>query len=93
MIIGVLQLELSIPQARSLKDKRSAIKGLKDRLIGRYHVSAAEVDLQDVMRSSVIAVVMVGNARRVVESHLSKIVDVVAGQGTVILNDYALEFL
>ena len=32
MTVGVLQLELSIPDAMSLKDKRRVVKSLKDRI-------------------------------------------------------------
>ncbi|MEO6437157.1 MAG: DUF503 family protein, partial [Tepidisphaeraceae bacterium] len=43
MIVGILRLDLSIDDAFTLKDKRSAVKSLKDRLSHRFNVSVAEV--------------------------------------------------
>ena len=42
--IGILQFTLEIPYAVSLKDKRSAVKSLKDRLRRSYNVSISEID-------------------------------------------------
>ena len=47
MIVGVLRIELYIPESGSLKSKRFAIKSIKDRLINRFNVSVAEVDNSD----------------------------------------------
>jgi len=41
MTIGVLQLELSVPDAMSLKDKRRVIKSIKDRIAHHNNVSIA----------------------------------------------------
>ena len=72
MFVGVLQVELSIPGAFSLKDKRHVLKGLLDRLRRDFAVSAAEVDRQDVWNSAIIGVAFVSNDARHVESHLQK---------------------
>jgi len=91
MVIGVLQLTLSIPEAMSLKDKRRVIRSLKDRLGGRHNVSIAEVDDLDEHRSAVIGVAMVANNRRFVDGCLSKIVDEVRMSRGVSLIDYEIE--
>ncbi len=92
MVVGVLELELFVRDAMSLKDKRRAIKGLKDRLAGRHNVSIAEVDALDEHRRSLIAVAMVSNDRRFTESCLSKIVDEVRMMGSVSLGRYTMDF-
>ena len=38
-LISLLTIELVIPWAQSLKDRRSAVRGLKDRLRSRFNVS------------------------------------------------------
>lgn len=91
MVVGVLQLELAIPGALSLKDKRRAIKSLKDRLAARHNVSVAEVDDLDVHRRAVLAVAMVSNDRRFTDSCLSRIVDEVRTARDVCLVDYHIE--
>ncbi len=44
MPVGLLTLEIYIPDAHSLKDKRQVIRSLKDRLRSRFNVAVAELD-------------------------------------------------
>ena len=71
--ISLLTIELMIPWARSLKDKRSAVRGLKDRLRARFNASVAEVGYQDKWQRAVIAVCIIGSDKRQLESNMSKI--------------------
>jgi uncharacterized protein YlxP (DUF503 family) len=57
--IGVITFELRIDHARSLKDKRHYVKGLKDRLRAKFNVSVAEIGDQDVWRRGLVACVTV----------------------------------
>ena len=93
MTVGVLQLELSIPDAMSLKDKRRAVKSLKDRIAHAHNVSIAEVGALDEHRRSIVAVAMVSNDARYVEGALSKLVDYVRMDVHVVLQDYQIELL
>lgn len=93
MVIGVLELSLAIPGAMSLKDKRRAVKSLKDRLGARHNISVAEVDHLDEHRRSLIAIAMVSNNRRFVESCLSKIVDEVRRHHALHIMEYGIELL
>ncbi|MBZ0171784.1 MAG: DUF503 domain-containing protein [Phycisphaerales bacterium] len=56
MVIGVLQFELPIPQASSLKDKRRVVRSLKDRLHREHLVAVAEIGSQDVLNVAVMGV-------------------------------------
>jgi uncharacterized protein YlxP (DUF503 family) len=71
--ISLLTIELMIPWARSLKDRRSAVRGLKDRLRSRFNASVAEVAYQDKWQRAIIAVCIIGNDKRELESNMSKI--------------------
>lgn len=93
MHIGILQLELRVPQAHSLKDKRRVIKSLKDRIANTHNVSIAEVGALDEHRRSIIGIAMVANDKRFVESALSKLVDFVRMSGDAVLDDYRIEML
>jgi len=77
MVIGSLRLKLAIFGATSLKDKRRVVKSLKERLAGRFNVSVAEVGSLDHRQQAEVAVVLVANDHRFVESCLDKIVDYV----------------
>lgn len=59
MVIGVLQFELLIHDAQSLKDKRRVVASLKDRLHRDLRVSVAEVGLQDRPAAARLAVALV----------------------------------
>jgi hypothetical protein len=93
MTVGVLQLELSIADAMSLKDKRRVIKSLKDRISNDHNVSIAEVGALDEHRRSILGLAMVSNDSRYVESQLSKLVDFVRMVPQVSLTDYQIELL
>ena len=93
MTVGVLQLELSIPAAMSLKDKRRVVKSLKDRIAHAHNVSVAEVDALDEHRRSIVAIAMVSNDSRYVEGALSKLVDYVKLDPEAVLQDYQIELL
>jgi uncharacterized protein YlxP (DUF503 family) len=73
MIIGVCTLELSIPAANSLKDKRSVIKSVIARIRNEFNVSVAEVDQLDSWRSAIVAVVTVSSDKDYAHGLLSRV--------------------
>ena len=77
MTVGVLSLHLFIPGAHSLKDRRRALRSIKDRLRTQFNVSVAEVDQQEYWQSAVFGVCAVGCDRAYVEGQLSEVVAVV----------------
>lgn len=93
MTIGVLQLELSVTDAMSLKDKRRVILSIKDRIRHAHNVSIAEVGALDEHRRSILGIAMVGNDKQYVEGGLSKLVDLVRMVSQVSLTDYQIELL
>lgn len=70
--IPLITVELMIPWARSLKDRRSAVHGLKARLRARFNAAVAEVAHQDKWQRAVIAVCMLGSDRRRLESDMTR---------------------
>lgn len=59
MVVGVLQLDLKIHSAHSLKEKRSVVRRVLGRCRERYPVSCAEVDDQDLWQSARLGFTMV----------------------------------
>lgn len=72
-VIAVVNLELRLNDAHSLKDKRHVVKGLKERLRHKFNVAVAEIDHQDLWQRSLIAAVTVSSDRQVAESTLSQV--------------------
>jgi uncharacterized protein len=60
MVLGILQFELLIHGAESLKDKRRVIRSVKDRLHREHMVSVAEVAAQDKLNVAVMGLACVG---------------------------------
>ena len=63
MITVSVLVTISIPAARSLKDKRAVVRSLVERLRQRLHLAAAEVALQDDVRSGQIGFAAVSGDR------------------------------
>lgn len=59
MRVGWLRVDLLIPMSHSLKEKRRPLKSLIERLKTRFHVSAAEVDCQDLHQRAAVGVALV----------------------------------
>ncbi|GAC1622273.1 MAG: DUF503 domain-containing protein [Candidatus Acidiferrum sp.] len=75
MPVGLLTLELHIPDAQSLKEKRQVLRSLKDKLRRQFNVAVAELDHQDVWQRSVVGIVTLSNEDRHVQEALQKILD------------------
>jgi uncharacterized protein YlxP (DUF503 family) len=73
MTVGLLTLELHIPDAQSLKDKRQIVRSLKDKLRGQFNVAVSELEYQDTWQRSVVGVVTLSNEEQHVEESLQKI--------------------
>lgn len=87
----MLQVELSIPGAYSLKEKRHVLKGLLERLRRDFGVSAAEVDRQDVWNSAVVGVAFVSNDARHAGAHLQKALNSLSRARDVDVSDSQIE--
>ncbi len=73
MVIGLLTCRVSIPDSRSLKDKRHVIKSVKERVIARMNVSAAEVGEQDQWQFSELAFVTVASEKDIAQKRLAEL--------------------
>ena len=90
MVVGVLEVNLSIPAADSLKAKRMVLRSLKTRIHQHFNVSIAEVEDNDQWQSAVVAVVVVSNDRRFTNQVLSKVVNFMETFPDLIVEDYRL---
>ncbi|MCK4304853.1 MAG: DUF503 domain-containing protein [Candidatus Eisenbacteria sp.] len=70
MFFAICRFEVLIPQGRSLKDKRSVVRSLKERLRSRFHVSVSEVANQDLRQRGTIGIALIGARPRSLESAL-----------------------
>ena len=73
MWVAAIRIDLLVPGSRSLKDKRMAVKSLKERLKNRFDAACAEVgDLESWNRAS-LGVSMVSNDKTILQERLNEI--------------------
>jgi uncharacterized protein YlxP (DUF503 family) len=68
----MMQILFEIPDVESIKDKRRIVRSIKDKLLKRFHMSAAEVDLQDSLTFAQIGGALVSNSRNFGETVMNK---------------------
>lgn len=94
MIVATALLDLHLPQAQSLKDKRRVVKSILARVQNEYSVSAAEVDNQDRYQVATLGLAYVSNDASHANSVISKAVAFVeTGPWESWLSHYELEIL
>ena len=95
MIVSMIQFIFEIPEAYSLKDKRRVIRSIKDKLLRKFHISTAEVDLQNSVRFAQIGGALVSNSREYGETVLTKAFRMIEDELPVRIQDmqiYSEEF-
>lgn len=78
MLVLSAEISIRLYSARTLKDKRQAVKAVLARLPQRFPVAVAEVDHLDDPRSAVLGLACVGNSRVHLEEVLQRAVGFVA---------------
>ena len=71
LFAAVVRVEMHLPLAHSLKEKRGVIKPVLDGLKNRFNVSVAETDFQDLWQRCEFGVGVVGSS----VSHVEEMID------------------
>jgi uncharacterized protein YlxP (DUF503 family) len=79
MHAAAVRFDLHVPESRSLKQKRAAIRPIVDVLRHRFRVSVAEVDHHDQWQRAAIAVAVVAESDHRLRELLAAAERVVAG--------------
>lgn len=93
MTIGLLQIDLLIPGARSLKEKRRVVKSLKEQMRNRYNCSVAEVGDKEKWGRARLAVCVVGDDSQFVNTQLNEIARFASGKSGAEVIDYQIEMM
>ncbi len=75
MPVGVLTLEIQLPYAHSLKEKRAVLRKMRDRLRGRHNVAVAELDHQDAWQHATLGVVSISNSQSLLEAMFREVLE------------------
>jgi uncharacterized protein YlxP (DUF503 family) len=85
--------DLHIPESRSLKTKRAAIRPIVDGLRHRFPVSVAEIDHQDQWQRAAIGVAVIGSSEHQVRDVLASVERFVVAAADIVLIDVETAWL
>ena len=91
--VGVVRLELHIPDARSLKAKRSHTRGLVERIRSRHQVLVLEVDHQDLYQRAGLVIAALSTDPVDLEARLHRVEDTVNDTWTGHVLDWDVEII
>lgn len=93
MFVGTLLFELDIPSSYSLKDKRRVLNSLKGKLKNKFNISVSEVGEKDLWNRAYIAIAIVGDDNKFVDSQLQEVIKFTEFFKDVIVLDVKMEII
>jgi len=90
MVVSMIQIIFEIPDIDSIKEKRRIIRSVRDKMRRRFHLSAAEVDLQDSIKFAQIGGALVSNSKEYGETVLRKAFDMIEKETPVRIQDMSI---
>ena len=91
IFVGICQVELLLPQAQSLKDKRFVLNSVKARIGNKFNVSIAEVDQNDLWQRATLGMAVVANERKFIDQVFAKILSLLDGEDQLEVIKHQLE--
>ena len=92
MPVAKLTVELSIPHAQSIKDRRQVVRSIKDKLRNSFNISVAELDDATLWNRATIGLVSISNSATYLAGQIQEIDGTVhrlaAGLGAEVLESF-----
>ena len=73
MPVARMLVELRIPLARSLKDRRQVVRSIKDRLQHSFHLSVAEIDEAVTWQSATLGIAAISPSRDLLRNQMQQL--------------------
>jgi uncharacterized protein len=73
----MIQFRLGLPPLESIKEKRRIVTSLKEKLTNKFHLSVAEVEMQDSLHYAQLGAALVSNSKTFGESVMQKVLSFV----------------
>ena len=80
MTIGLLQLEMLLPETRSLKDKRSVLSRIKNQVRNKFNVAIAELKYGDQWGRTLLGITTISNDGKFVHQLLDEVENLIENQ-------------
>jgi uncharacterized protein YlxP (DUF503 family) len=92
MPIGLCLIQLRFSDATSVKDKRRITKSIIDRTRHRFNISIAEINMEQSLQQTSLAITTVSNSTPLTQSTLANVVNFIESTRLDIeLLDYTIE--
>ena len=75
MLVKAVIIDIYLPLANSLKNKRSIIKSIIQKVHNKYNVSIAEVEHNDKWKNATLGIAMIANEMSYLEKKFSDIIN------------------
>jgi uncharacterized protein YlxP (DUF503 family) len=92
VVVGLLSVELHVPGAQSLKDKRVVLRRVKDRL-KKFNVAVSEVEHHDLWQRAGLAVVTVSTDQAQADRELAAVAEEIERVEPGVITRTEVEFL
>jgi len=90
MVVSMIQILFEIPDIGNIKEKRRVLKSVIEKMRRRFHMSAAEVDLQDSLSFAQIGGALISNSRVYGETVLQKAFYMIEKETPVRIQDMSI---
>jgi uncharacterized protein YlxP (DUF503 family) len=93
LVVGVLKLNLLLPENHSLKGKRGVLKRIQAQVANQFNISVTECGDQELWQSAVLGFGVVGTSQPILEATLQKVVEFVDDMGLAEVGRAEIEVL
>jgi uncharacterized protein YlxP (DUF503 family) len=91
--VGVLEIDIHMPTAHSLKERRSLLKGPIERARSKFNASVVELPHGNGWQTATVAVALVSGEENDARKLLDKIVNFFENSDGLVILDNRVEFL
>lgn len=93
MVVGFGVLTFRLHDCRSLKAKRSVVKGIVNQVRNHFNASVAEVGANDIYQRAQIGFTLAGSDHQVINAKIDKILNFVDDLGLAEMIDSEMEII
>lgn len=87
MVLIGLKISFIIHESKSLKDKRSVVKSIIQKIRNKYNVSVSEIGDNDIINKAIIGIGIVGNSYNLCNNILNSVIHDIENQYEIEIND------
>ncbi|MFN3406708.1 MAG: DUF503 domain-containing protein [Caldimicrobium sp.] len=84
MVVGIIKMELYIPEPNSLKAKRQILHSLIQKIEANFkRISLAEVDGHNLWQNAVLGITLVGKDKKYVDTKINNLIEFIQKESSL----------